>query len=68
MVDRARFELAASWRFDLRGNPEGLQTMRSAGLIYRPTATVESNAESFNPYAPICLHVWCQPIEVLPSA
>jgi hypothetical protein len=66
MVDRARFELAASWRFDLPGDPEGLQTMRSAGLIYRPTDDVETNAESFNPYAPICPHARCQPIEVLP--
>jgi hypothetical protein len=65
MVDRARFELAASWRFDFLGNPGGLQTMRSAGLIYRPTVNDESITERFNPYALIYPHVECQPIEGL---
>ncbi len=51
MVDRARFELAASW----------MQTMRSAGLIYRPTNIEESDGGCFNPYALNSLHAWYQP-------
>ena len=58
MVDRARFELAASW----------MQTMRSAGLIYRPTDNEESIIECFNPYALICPHAGCRAIRGLPSA
>ena len=51
VVDRARFELAASW----------MQTMRSAGLIYRPTVVEESYGECFNPYALNSLHALYQP-------
>ncbi len=61
VVDRARFELAASWRLDLLGDPEGMQTMRSAGLIYRPTNIEESERECFNPYALNSLHALYRP-------
>lgn len=37
VVDRVGFEPTTFWSFDLLRDPEGLQTRRSAGLIYRPT-------------------------------
>ena len=57
MVDRARFELATFRNFDLRGKPKGLQTERSAGLIYRPTTNVQKMVKGFNPYA-LLSHLW----------
>ena len=47
VVDRVGFEPTTFWSFDLLRDPEGLQTRRSAGLIYRPTAAVISVPRAF---------------------
>ena len=57
MVDQARFELAAFRTLDLRGKPVGLQTERSAELIYWPTTNEQKMVRCFNPYALVSLRV-----------
>lgn len=47
VVDRVGFEPTTFWSFDLLRDPEGLQTRRSAGLIYRPTVAVISVPRAF---------------------
>ena len=60
VVDRARFERATFWSFDLLGDPEGLQTRRSAGLIYRPTSESLLPLACFNPYVLAARFERCQ--------
>ncbi len=47
VVDRVGFEPTTFWSFDLLRDPEGLQTRRSAGLIYRPTVAGLSVLSAF---------------------
>ncbi len=47
VVDRVGFEPTTFWSFDLLRDPEGLQTRRSAGLIYRPTVAGLSVLRAF---------------------
>ena len=47
VVDRVGFEPTTFWIFDLLRDPEGLQTRRSAGLIYRPTVAGLSVPRAF---------------------
>ncbi len=47
VVDRVGFEPTTFWSFDLLRDPEGLQTRRSAGLIYRPTVAGLSVPRAF---------------------